>query len=67
MHNSLCAVTPPLMATDDARQAAEATKFRQKLNAMVTADVKKKYATARTQVLAATALQCHHWQMDLQA
>jgi hypothetical protein len=55
------------MATDDARQATEATKFRQKLNAMVTTDVKKKYAIARTQVLAATALQCHHRQMDLQA
>jgi hypothetical protein len=33
------------MATDDARQATEATELRQKLDAMVTAatDVKKKY------------------------
>jgi hypothetical protein len=44
--------------TDDARQAAEAAEFWQKLDTMVAtiADVKKKYDTARAQVLAATAL-----------
>jgi hypothetical protein len=42
-----------MMAADDACQAAE---FWQKLDAMVAvADTKKKYATARTRVLAATA------------
>jgi hypothetical protein len=37
------------MATDDARQAVEAIKFRQKLDAMVTAttNVMKKYDAAR--------------------
>jgi hypothetical protein len=46
------------MATDDDRQAAEVTKFRKKLDTMVTtvANVKKSYDAARTQVLAATTL-----------
>jgi hypothetical protein len=52
-----CAVTSPSMATDDARQAAEAAEFRQKLDAMVTAaDAKKKHDAACAWVLAATAL-----------
>jgi hypothetical protein len=55
---SLCAVTPPPVATDDACQAAEATEFWQKLDVMVAAaaDAKKKYDTACTWFLAATAL-----------
>jgi hypothetical protein len=46
------------MAQDDDRQVAEATEFRQKLEAMVAAaeDAKKKAAAARTHVLAAAAL-----------
>jgi hypothetical protein len=42
---SMCTATSPPMATDDTRQATEATELRQKLDAMVTAatDVKKKY------------------------
>jgi hypothetical protein len=44
------------MAKDDARQAADAIEFRQKLDVMVavTADTKKKYDAARARVLAAT-------------
>jgi hypothetical protein len=46
------------VATDDDRQAAEATEFQKKLDAMVTAtdDVKKRYDTGRARVLAATTL-----------
>jgi hypothetical protein len=46
------------VATDDDRQAAEATEFQKKLDAMVTAtnDVKKRYDTGRAWVLAATTL-----------
>jgi hypothetical protein len=45
------------MAADDARQAAEAAKFRQKLDTMVAAAADaKKYDAARAQVLATTAL-----------
>jgi hypothetical protein len=43
------------MATNDARQAAKAAEFRQKLDAMVVAaaDAKKKYDATRARVLAA--------------
>jgi hypothetical protein len=45
------------MATDDARQAAEAVEFRQKLDAMVAAATDtKKYDVARARVLSTTAL-----------
>jgi hypothetical protein len=45
------------MATNDARQAAKAAEFRQKLDAMVVAaaDAKKKYDATRARVLAAEA------------
>jgi hypothetical protein len=51
-------LTPLPIATDDARQAAEATEFWQKLDAMVvaTTNAKKKYYVARARVLATTAL-----------
>jgi hypothetical protein len=53
---SLCAVTP--LATDDARQAAEAVEFQQKLDTMVatTANAIKKYDATHTRVLATTTL-----------
>jgi hypothetical protein len=46
------------VATDDDRQAAEATEFQKKLDAMVTAtdDVKKRYDTGHARVLATTTL-----------
>jgi hypothetical protein len=45
------------MAADNARQAAEAAEFRQKLDTMVAAAADaKKYDAARARVLAATAL-----------
>jgi hypothetical protein len=46
------------MATDDDRQAAEATEFQKKLDVMVvaTAATKKRYDAAHTRVLAATVL-----------
>jgi hypothetical protein len=43
------------MATDDDRQATEATEFQKKLDAMVI-DAKKRYDVARARVLAATVL-----------
>jgi hypothetical protein len=46
-------MTPPPMATDDARQATEVTEFRQKLDTMVATAMKKKYDAARARVLAA--------------
>jgi hypothetical protein len=53
---SLCATSPPPMANDDARQAAMAVEFQQKLNATVAVAVKKKYDASRAQILAATVL-----------
>jgi hypothetical protein len=55
---SWCATPPPPLATNDDHQAAEATEFLKKLDAMVTTitDVKKWYDVGRNRVLATTAL-----------
>jgi hypothetical protein len=55
---SWCAAPPPLLATDDDRQAAKAVEFWKKPNAMVAVadDVKKRYDVTRVRVLVATAL-----------
>jgi hypothetical protein len=41
------------MASNDARHAAKAVEFQQKLDDMVVTDTKKKYDTACSRVLAA--------------